>query len=156
MKGGQSLRLLKTRLPSPPALKKKGRRDSRDTRSFTAFTKHLFILSHPPKQKKNMSSTGDNIGMMEGAFFVGRKAILDWINEHLELNLGRIEECCAGSIACQICDSLYPGKVNMSKVSVTAHKQVAPYPHRRAPNNNTKITFCNVVFNSFSKKKIHF
>ena len=75
-----------------------------------------------------MSSTGDNIGMMEGAFFVGRKAILDWLNEFLLLNLGKIEECCTGSIACQICDSLYPGKVNMSKVSVAAHKHVAPSP----------------------------
>ena len=64
-----------------------------------------------------MSSTGDNIGMMEGAFFVGRKAILDWINEFLSLNLGKIEETCTGSIACQLCDALYPGKVNMTKVS---------------------------------------
>lgn len=63
-----------------------------------------------------MSSTGDNIGMMEGAFFVGRKAILDWINEFLSLNLGKIEETCTGSIACQLCDALYPGKVNMTKV----------------------------------------
>ena len=63
-----------------------------------------------------MSATGDNIGMMEGAFFVGRKAILDWINEFLQRNLGRIEETCTGAIACQLCDALYPGKVNMSKV----------------------------------------
>lgn len=63
-----------------------------------------------------MASVGDNIGMMEGAFFVGRKVILDWINEFLALNLGRIEETCSGAVACQLCDSLYPGKVNMSKV----------------------------------------
>jgi hypothetical protein len=93
-----------------------------------------------------MSSTGDNIGMMEGAFFVGRKAILDWINEHLELNLGRIEECCAGSIACQICDSLYPGKVNMSKVSVTAHKQVAPYPPSSCPKQQHQNHFFATLF----------
>jgi RP/EB family microtubule-associated protein len=31
--------------------------------------------------------------------------------------LGKIEETCTGAIACQLCDSLYPGKVNMSKVS---------------------------------------
>ena len=68
-----------------------------------------------------MSATGDNIGMMEGAFFVGRKAILDWINEFLHLNLGRIEETCTGAIACQLCDALYPGKVNMSKVRWDAH-----------------------------------
>jgi hypothetical protein len=28
-----------------------------------------------------------NIGIMDGAFFVGRKEILDWINNTLKLNL---------------------------------------------------------------------
>jgi hypothetical protein len=28
-----------------------------------------------------------NIGLMEGAFFVGRKEIVDWINTTLEINI---------------------------------------------------------------------
>jgi RP/EB family microtubule-associated protein len=28
-----------------------------------------------------------NIGMMDGAFFVGRKEIVEWINATLDLNL---------------------------------------------------------------------
>ena len=64
-------------------------------------------------------ATGENIGMMEGAFFVGRKAILDWLNELLKTNLTKIEETCSGAIACQLCDALYgpeSRKVPMHKV----------------------------------------
>jgi len=32
-----------------------------------------------------------NIGMMDGAFFVGRKEIVDWINDTLDLNLTKVE-----------------------------------------------------------------
>ena len=52
-------------------------------------------------------ATGENIGMMEGAFFVGRKAILDWLNTLLKTNLTKIEGTCSGAIACQLCDALY-------------------------------------------------
>jgi microtubule-associated protein, RP/EB family len=52
-------------------------------------------------------ATGENIGMMEGAFFVGRKAILDWLNSLLKLNLQKIEQTCSGAVACQLCDALY-------------------------------------------------
>ena len=31
-------------------------------------------------------SAGDNIGMMEGAFFVSKGVILDWMNELLEVS----------------------------------------------------------------------
>ena len=91
-----------------------------------------------------MSSTGDNIGMMEGAFFVGRKAILDWVNEFLALNLGRIEETCTGAIACQLCDSLYPGKINMAKVS-----DVCVFTHT-APTHATNNSFLWFSFFSLS------
>ena len=33
-------------------------------------------------------SAGDNIGMMEGAFFVSKGVILDWMNELLEVSNG--------------------------------------------------------------------
>mmetsp|Transcript_501 Transcript_501/g.892 ORF Transcript_501/g.892 Transcript_501/m.892 type:complete len:333 (+) Transcript_501:76-1074(+) len=58
-----------------------------------------------------------NIGMMEGAFFVGRKEIMDWVNQTLDLNLAKVEDTANGAIACQILDIMYPGKVPMSKVN---------------------------------------
>ena len=73
-------------------------------------------------------------GMMDGAYFVGRKEILDWINSTLELDISKIEktangkycniivliyfenpidakcyDACAGAVACQLLDSMYPG-----------------------------------------------
>jgi hypothetical protein len=35
-----------------------------------------------------------NIGMMDGAYFVGRNEILSWINSTLSLNLNKVEEVC--------------------------------------------------------------
>lgn len=61
-----------------------------------------------------------NIGMMEGAFFVGRKEILDWINSTLELNLQKIEDTASGAVACQLLDIMYPNQVPMAKVNWSA------------------------------------
>eukprot|EP00945_MAST-04E_sp_MAST-4E-sp1_P004542 g4542.t1 len=52
-------------------------------------------------------ATGENIGMMEGAFFVGRKTILDWLNRMLKTNFTKIEQTYTGAVACQLCDALY-------------------------------------------------
>lgn len=60
------------------------------------------------------------IGMMEGAFFVGRKEIMDWINSTLDLNLSKVEDTANGAVACQLLDIMYPGKVPMSKVNWNA------------------------------------
>jgi microtubule-associated protein, RP/EB family len=51
-----------------------------------------------------------NIGMMDGAFFVGRKEIIDWINQTLNLNLTKVEQTASGVIACQLLDMMYPGE----------------------------------------------
>ncbi|RYG59871.1 hypothetical protein EON64_19790 [archaeon] len=61
-----------------------------------------------------------NIGMMEGAFFVGRKEVLDWVNSTLDLNLARIEDTANGAVACQILDIMYPGQVPMHKLNWAA------------------------------------
>ncbi|CAN0236281.1 unnamed protein product [Ascophyllum nodosum] len=58
-----------------------------------------------------------SIGMMDPAYFVGRKEILEWLNGYLGLNLQKVEETCTGAVACQLIDSLFPGKVPMSKVN---------------------------------------
>lgn len=62
------------------------------------------------------------IGIMDGAFFVGRKEIIDWINSTLQLQLTRIEDSCSGAIACQLLDIMYPGSIPMSKVNWAANK----------------------------------
>lgn len=36
-------------------------------------------------------SAGDNIGMMEGAFFVSKGVILDWVNELLDVSASYIK-----------------------------------------------------------------
>ncbi|EQC32088.1 hypothetical protein SDRG_10284 [Saprolegnia diclina VS20] len=62
------------------------------------------------------------IGMMDGAYFVGRKEILDWVNGTCGLGLTKVEQTCTGAVACQILDAIYPGKVPMSKVDWSANK----------------------------------
>lgn len=73
-----------------------------------------------------------SIGMMDPAYFVGRKEILDWLNGYLGLSISKVEETCSGAVACQLVDSLFPGKVPMSKVNWEA---------RSAPEyvNNYKV-----------------
>ena len=61
-----------------------------------------------------------NIGIMEGAFFVGRKEILDWINSTLELNLQKIEDTASGAVACQLLDIMYPNQIPVAKINWSA------------------------------------
>lgn len=37
------------------------------------------------------------IGMMDPAYFVGRRAIIDWINNTFQMNLAKIEETASGT-----------------------------------------------------------
>ena len=61
-----------------------------------------------------------HIGMMDGAFFVGRKEIVEWINETCELSITKIEDTAFGGIACMLLDIMYPGQVPMHKVDWSA------------------------------------
>uniref|UniRef100_A0A0G4HNU6 Calponin-homology (CH) domain-containing protein n=1 Tax=Chromera velia CCMP2878 TaxID=1169474 RepID=A0A0G4HNU6_9ALVE len=60
------------------------------------------------------------IGMMEGAFFVPRTELLQWLNSLLDLNLQRVEQCASGAVYIQVMDACFPGKVPMSKVNYVA------------------------------------
>lgn len=60
--------------------------------------------------------SGDTIGIMEGAFFVGRGELLSWVNDTFGLGLTKVEQCATGAVYCQIIDAIYPGTVSMSKV----------------------------------------
>mmetsp|Transcript_27228 Transcript_27228/g.65575 ORF Transcript_27228/g.65575 Transcript_27228/m.65575 type:complete len:412 (+) Transcript_27228:50-1285(+) len=57
------------------------------------------------------------IGMMSGAFFVPRTQIIDWLNNTFKLSVAKVEQASNGAIFCQIFDSLFPGKVTMSRVN---------------------------------------
>ena len=61
--------------------------------------------------------------MMEGAFFVSRTDILNWINDLLKLSITKIEQTCTGAVACQIMDAISPGCVPMKKVNWKASQE---------------------------------
>lgn len=54
-------------------------------------------------------------GMMNSSFFVGRVAILEWLNSTFDLSLTKVEQTASGAVLCQILDAIY-GDVPMHKV----------------------------------------
>ena len=55
--------------------------------------------------------------MMDSAFFVGRKEILDWLNSLLKLSLTKIEQTASGAVACQLVAIIYPGALPGSRAA---------------------------------------
>jgi len=75
-------------------------------------------------------ATDTVIGMMDGAYFVGRREILEYFNNLLQLDLVKIEETASGAIACQVMDYLFPGSIPMHRVDWSArasHEYVKNY-----------------------------
>lgn len=57
---------------------------------------------------------------METAPLFGRREVLDWVNQTLDLSISKIEDTASGAIACQLLDCLHPGEVPMHKVNWSA------------------------------------
>ena len=55
--------------------------------------------------------------MMDGAYFVGRKELLDFFNDLLDVEYQKIEQTASGAMACQITNIIFPGSVPMSRVN---------------------------------------
>jgi RP/EB family microtubule-associated protein len=63
-------------------------------------------------------------GMMNEAYFTGRKEIVAWIQGKYQPSLQRVEDLCTGAVYCQIIDSIYPGTVQLSKVKFHAKVEI--------------------------------
>ena len=55
--------------------------------------------------------------MMDGAYFVGRKELLDFFNSLLDVEYTKIEQTATGAMACQLTSLIFPGSILMSRVN---------------------------------------
>ena len=84
-----------------------------------------------------------SVGIMNGAFFVSKKEILDWINKTLDLTLFKIEQLGTGAVYCQLVDAYIPGIIPMSKINW------------KAINNYEFINNLKVLQSAFLKLKVN-
>lgn len=85
------------------------------------------------------------VGMMNEAYFTGRKEIVAWIQSKYQPSLQRVEDLCTGAVYCQIIDSIYPGTVQLSKVKFNAkqeHEFVHNYKILQAAFVKNKLDRC--------------
>lgn len=57
------------------------------------------------------------VGIMDPAYFKGRRELLEFFNELLDLNLAKIEQTASGAVACQMTDYIFPGSIPMHRVN---------------------------------------
>jgi RP/EB family microtubule-associated protein len=56
-------------------------------------------------------------GMMDGAYFVGRKELLEFFNTLLDVEYTKIEQTATGAMACQLTSLIFPNSIPMSRVN---------------------------------------
>ena len=61
-----------------------------------------------------------SFGLLNDAYFVGRKEILDWINNTLDLNIHCIEQLGTGAVYCQLVDAYKSNTIQMERVNFQA------------------------------------
>lgn len=64
----------------------------------------------------------ESIGMMAGAYFVGRLELLRWINDLTGLNYSKIEQTASGIFACHVFHALFPDEIRFEKVNFNARQ----------------------------------
>ena len=65
-------------------------------------------------------SNAEAFGMMDGAYFVSRTELLEWLNTVLSLSYSKVEQCCSGLAHLQLLDAMFPGKVSLQKANFEA------------------------------------
>jgi len=65
----------------------------------------------------------DRFGMMSKAYFKGKRELLYWIREFLQMDVSKVETLACGAHYCQLLDALYPGSIKMNKVNFGANYQ---------------------------------
>lgn len=90
------------------------------------------------------SREASSLGMMDSAFFVSRKELIEWVNRTLKLNVTKIEQCSNGAIYTQLLDILFPNKSVLHKVKWNAKLEYECIVNYKLIQN---------VFNKFGIKK---
>lgn len=85
----------------------------------------------------------ENFGMMEGAFFVSKNELLNWVNDLLQLHITKVEQMASAAAYCQIFDIMYPNSIPMNKVN-----WLAQYDHEFVGNYK-------LLQAGFDKQNIH-
>jgi RP/EB family microtubule-associated protein len=52
---------------------------------------------------------------MEGLYFTGRKELIDWINNFLEIEYTKVEQVASAAAFCQLMDALHPGEFTVAQ-----------------------------------------
>mmetsp|Transcript_174498 Transcript_174498/g.559394 ORF Transcript_174498/g.559394 Transcript_174498/m.559394 type:complete len:332 (+) Transcript_174498:169-1164(+) len=79
-----------------------------------------------------LKGSAATVGMMEGAFFVGRSELLNWVNGLLQTSITKVEQCASGAVYCQILDACHPASVSMKKVNWMAKADHEFIPNYKA------------------------